>query len=327
MGGETGTPPSPSPAPRLSGPFVRFPGPAGSSGSPFFGSRSRRMTALLGVPLVMLTGASIAGNLLAPGLLTAHPLLLVALAPRMVYLAAAAGDVPFVAFVAVAVLRLCAADPSHFLLGRLHGGRAAAAVARRRGPRRTDPGRLDPGRRRRPGRPDPGRLDPGRPAPGRPAPGRPTSGRLWARLWDRLGLVLVAISPTGKVLLLAGASRLPHRRVAAAAVVGTVAQVVMLYGAGRAVAEPGQAVAGTMAAFAPVAALVTVAVLLTTAVASRLARRSDSPRIRSAGLATGFGRDEFQAQAVDLLEQLPLAAGTPKLHLQVAGAGYIHSHP
>ena len=136
-----------------------------------------------------------------------------ALAPRTPYLAAAAGQVPFAAFVGVALLRLCAADPSHFLLGRLHGARAAAALAP-----------APPAHRRR--------------RPGRVRRGRPAGRRTLVGLWDRLGLVLVALSPSGKVLLLAGASRLTHRRVASAAVAGTLVQVVVLYVAGRAVAGP-----------------------------------------------------------------------------------------
>ena len=158
-----------------------------------------------------------------------------ALAPRTLYLAAAAGQVPFVAFVGVALLRLCAADPSHFLLGRLHGPWAAAALDRRR-PRRGGTVR------------------------------RPARRRRLARLWDRLGLALVALSPSGKVLVLAGASRLTHRRVAAAAVAGTLVQVVLLYVAGRAVSGTVEAGAGVMAAWAPAVVLVTLGIVAGAAV-------------------------------------------------------------
>ena len=233
---------------------------------------------VLGAPLLVLTGASVVGNVLAPGLLGAHPLLLVALAPRAPFLAVAAGQVSFVAFVVVAFLRLCAADPSHFLLGRLHGQRAAAV------------------------------LDRGR---------RPTL----AALWDRLGLVLVGLSPSGKVLLLAGASRLPHRRVATAAMAGTLAQVGLLYVGGRAVAGPGRALAGVVATYAPFAMAATAGVVVTAAAVRRRRRNG------SAGLAPGLGDGELQPPVEDLLEQLALAAGTPQLHLQVAGAGHGNSHP
>ena len=261
----------------------------------------------------MLTGASVAGNLFAPSLLDGHPLLLVALAPRTAYLAAAAGDVPFAVFVGVAVLRLCAADPSHFLLGRLHGDRASAFLSRRR-------------------------------RPGRPA----NAGRRRVTLtvlWERMGLVLVALSPSGKVLLLAGASRLPHRRVASAAVAGTVVQVVLLYAVGRAAAGSGQAVAVTMAAWAPILALTTVGLMAVTAIVGRLRRRGPdagpdtcvSARLAGGGphgplgcalgLAVGFDGRELQAPVVRLLEQRALAAGAPQLHLQVAAAGHVDPHP
>jgi len=199
---------------------------------------------------VLLTGASIVGNLLAPSLLTTHPLLLVALAPRSAYLAVAAGQVPFAAFVVVALLRLCAADPSHFLLGRLHGARAAAILDRRS--------------RRHHDRAGDAVGDGVGPRRG-----------TWVALWDRLGLVLVALSPTGKVLLLAGASRLSHRRVAMAAVVGTLGQVLFLYVAGRAVAGTVGSLAGVMADYAPVMVLATGAVMVGTALAGR---RSLAPR-------------------------------------------------
>jgi|GEM_PF-3890647 len=267
MGGEAGA--DPQPVPR----------------SPLACSRRRGTTAVLGAPLVVLTGASVVGNLLAPGLLTAHPLLLVALAPRTPFLAAAAGSVPFAAFVGVAGVRLCAADPWHFLLGRLHGERAAAALDRLH-------------RTRRPA---------------------------LVALWDRLGLVLVAVWPTGKVLLLAGASRLPHRRVAVAAVTGTLAQVVLLYVAGRAVAGPGQALARAMAGYGSAVFVVTAGAVAGTAALGWRRRRI---RLRSAGLALGADHGlELQAPVEDLLEQLALPPGPPQLHLQVAGAGHADPHP
>jgi hypothetical protein len=231
MGGEAGDVPQPVSRSPLVGP--RF---------PLVGHPSRRRsgaygTAVLGAPLAVLTAASVVGNLLASRLLSSHPLVLVALAPRAPYLAVAAGHAPFAAFVAVAVLRLCAADPSHFLLGRRHGARAAAALERR---------------------------------------------RPLAALWNRLGLVLVAASPSGKVLVLAGASRLPHRRVASAAVAGTLAQVVALYVAGRVVADAVGAPARALAAAAPAVVVAGAGVTVGAAVAARSrrgpGRRADAPQ-------------------------------------------------
>ncbi|HVF15049.1 MAG TPA: hypothetical protein VM942_10640 [Acidimicrobiales bacterium] len=228
------------------------------SRSPLFSIFPLRATALLGAPLVVLTGASVVGNLLAPSLLTAHPLLLVALAPRTPYLAAAAGQVPFAPFVGVALLRLCAADPSHFLLGRLHGDRATAALHRRRRDRNDPEGRG-----------------------GR----RGWRSRLIG-LWDRLGLVLVALSPSGKVLVLAGASRLTHGRVATAAVAGTLAQVVVLYVAGRAVSTKAEALAGMVAGYAPAVVVVTLGLMGGAAIGRRRRRLSAEPIVGGDGVET-----------------------------------------
>lgn len=201
----------------------RAPGTVLQSGSrPPLIDRSLPATILLGAPLVLLTCASLVGNVLAPHLLATNALLLVVLAPRTIYLAVAAAQAPWAAFVAVAFLRLCAADPSHFYLGRLHGRRLYVR-----------------------------------------APG------LLVRLWERLGVALVALVPNGKVLLLAGASALPHRRVASAAAAGTLAQVVVVLAAGRAVAGPGQAFAEALAANATVIALVAAVVTLVLLAAAR----------------------------------------------------------
>lgn len=72
----------------------------------------------LGTPLGLLTVASLAGSALAPELLAHHPLLLIALAPRSVFLVAAAPRIGMASFVFVGTLRLAAADPFHFALGR-----------------------------------------------------------------------------------------------------------------------------------------------------------------------------------------------------------------
>ena len=104
---------------------------------------------------------------------------------------------PLGLFLVVGLLRLAAADPSHYLLGRLHGPRLTELALRRPGPHR--------------------------------------SLRFLLRAWQHIGLPLVALSPTGKVLVMAGASGLRHRRVAAVALGGTLVQLLALYAAGRAV--------------------------------------------------------------------------------------------
>jgi len=75
-------------------------------------------TLSLGTPLGLLTAASVVGSALAPGLLAHHPLLLIALAPRGMFLMAAAPHVGMASFMVVGTLRLAAADPFHFTLGR-----------------------------------------------------------------------------------------------------------------------------------------------------------------------------------------------------------------
>lgn len=71
----------------------------------------------IGLPLALLSAASLVGTLLAPRLLAANPLLLVALSPRAAYLAVAAGRVPLGAYLVVGLARMLAADPFNFALG------------------------------------------------------------------------------------------------------------------------------------------------------------------------------------------------------------------
>jgi len=186
---------------------------------------------LLAAPIAALSVASLVGNVLAPALVSTHPLLLVLLSPRTVYLAIAAGHAPPAAYLAVGLLRLCAADPSHFLLGSLHGARVDRVAAR------------------------------------------------MPRVCRRMGLPTVALCPTGKVLLLAGATRLPHRQVAAVAVAGTLGQLLVIYAAARSLAGPLERVAGLLSGMAPVA-LPVVAALAIGASACRVAvrRRARPPR-------------------------------------------------
>ena len=81
------------------------------------------------IPLAILTAVSSLGTLAAPGL-TQRPLLLVALSPRLSFLALAAPKTALVPFLVVAGIRLCLADPFHFVLGRRHGTKAIDKLIR-----------------------------------------------------------------------------------------------------------------------------------------------------------------------------------------------------
>lgn len=210
-----------------------------------------RSTAFLSVPLAVLTAASVVGNLLSPHLLVANPLVLVMLAPRTLYLTVAAGRTPLGLFLVVGLLRLAAADPSHYLLGRLHGPRLTELARRRAGPHR--------------------------------------AVRLLLRAWQRIGLPLVALSPTGKVLVMAGASGIRHRRVAAVALGGTLVQLLALYAAGRAVSGPTEALGSLVSEHSGV--LVLVAAVATIAVAGKaVVGRSGSRQVarHDEAVAVGF---------------------------------------
>ena len=85
------------------------------------------------LPLALLSFVSTAGTLAAPAL-RAKPLLLIALSPRLPFLVLAAPRAALVPFVIIGTVRLCIADPFHFLLGRRlaspgrGGGRLAARI-------------------------------------------------------------------------------------------------------------------------------------------------------------------------------------------------------
>ncbi len=68
-------------------------------------------------PLAVLSLVSVVGTLAAPAL-RGNPMLLITLSPRLPFLVLAASGVGFVPFVLIGTLRLCLADPFHFLLGR-----------------------------------------------------------------------------------------------------------------------------------------------------------------------------------------------------------------
>jgi membrane protein DedA with SNARE-associated domain len=81
------------------------------------------------IPLAVLTAISSVATVAAPGL-AGRPLLLVALSPRLSFLALAAPKVGLAPFLAVAGVRLCLADPFHFVLGRRHGTKALDKLVR-----------------------------------------------------------------------------------------------------------------------------------------------------------------------------------------------------
>jgi hypothetical protein len=83
------------------------------------------------IPLAVLTVISSLGTMAAPGLATTKPLLLVALSPRLSFLAIAAPKTGLLPFLAVAGIRLCLADPFHFVLGKRHGSHTIAKLADR----------------------------------------------------------------------------------------------------------------------------------------------------------------------------------------------------
>ncbi|MGH9154075.1 MAG: hypothetical protein ACRD03_17190 [Acidimicrobiales bacterium] len=146
----------------------------------------------------MLTVASWIGTVNAPALAVAHPLVLVALSPRLSFLAVAAGAVAAPSFFLVGLVRLGAADPSHYLIGRHGYGYVSGRVGRRspRAHRSIERVRSAVGRR---------------------------------------GLPLVALRPNGQVLCAAGASGLRPWPVAAADLLGTVCYLALVWITGRSV--------------------------------------------------------------------------------------------
>jgi hypothetical protein len=158
--------------------------------------RARRSAALCGV-IALFTVLAVLGDLLSPTLRERYPLVLMLLTPRTIYLAAASDDVPFVLFLSAAVLRLCAADPWHFMLGRTTGPAGVAAASRLRV--------VGPLVRRAPSS---------------------SCSRLW--------LAGVVASPTSKTMLVTGAAGVRARWVAIADVAGTVLRVLIIWRAGRA---------------------------------------------------------------------------------------------
>ncbi|HEX4978923.1 MAG TPA: hypothetical protein VFV35_02555 [Acidimicrobiales bacterium] len=144
------------------------------------------------LPLAALTALSTVGTAAAPTLAGDQPLVLVAMSPRLGFLAIAAHQVALLPFLVVGLVRLCVADPFHFALGRRHGARAIARL----------PGRLGRG-----------------------------AAWLQRKAGRSLPL-LVFVRPNGTNLAIAGASSTSRAHVAVADVVGTAVYLLLVHTAG-----------------------------------------------------------------------------------------------
>jgi len=222
------------------------------------GIRRRPPLLALASPIAALSAVSAVGTLLTPALVADHSLLLVALSPRSFNLVVASSHTPLATFLLVGVLRLVAADPWHFLLGR-HGGEQLTAWAGRRSLR---------------------------------------AGRAMVRarrMVSRVGVAVVAVRPSGPVLVAAGACRLSPLRVAAANVTGTAAYVLATYFLGQSVADPLDAAVEPLA-WAPLGVPVLVVLLLLVVVWRCLSRRrSTTPARQSRCQQTGIEFTQSQA--------------------------------
>jgi membrane protein DedA with SNARE-associated domain len=191
---------------------VRPAGVGRTPGSRFWYLRSSALAlriGILGGAIAVFTAAAMVGDLLSPVFIEHHALVLVVLTPRTAYLVALTHEVPLSVFLVVSVARLCAADPLHFMIGRAAGPAVVSAARRTRVLRRL-------------------------------------ADRLPSRS-DSLWLVAVALSPTAKTMVVAGATGLRAPSVAAANVAGTVARVLLIWTAGKAFPTIGH----TVAALAP----------------------------------------------------------------------------
>jgi hypothetical protein len=176
----------------------------------------RQVVVLLGA-IGGFTVIAATGDVLSGVLLPQHAVVLLVLTPRTAYLVAAAHDVPLVLYVIVAVARLGAADPLHFMLGRRLG---YSPISRAR------------------------------------------------LLW----LSAVAVSPTGKTMVLAGMAGLPRWPVAMANVVGTSVRVLVTWRIGAAFPTLGATVGSLAPWFAIPGCVAAVTVVLKVSSALRVAR-------------------------------------------------------
>lgn len=155
---------------------------------------------MVSVPLALIAGSAIAGNLLAPSLLPTHPLLLLALNATTRHLVLTSTSIDIVPYLLVGVGRRLLEDPFLYLIGRWYGDDAVGWVDQKVGG---------------------GRFL-----------------RAVQRNFRKVGWLLVAIAPGGVVLVLAGASGMPLAVFLVLNVVGTVATVVLLRRFGDTFAGP-----------------------------------------------------------------------------------------
>jgi len=81
------------------------------------------------LPIVAMSGVSLVGTACTP-LLLGHPLALMLLSPRIIFMGMAAGKMSLIPFVLLASLRLSMTDPFHFLIGRRHGPKHMVKLGR-----------------------------------------------------------------------------------------------------------------------------------------------------------------------------------------------------
>ena len=149
-----------------------------------------RLLVLL-APVVVLFTAGLVGTAFAPALLVREPKLLIAMSPLFRHLALASGSVELLPFVAIAVTRLFATDPFHYVIGRKYGPEAVEWVEARSG--------------------GAGRLV-----------------RAVRRAFARAGLVVLFVSPGPLVCLLAGVARMPLVTFVSVYLLGTAAAVLLI---------------------------------------------------------------------------------------------------
>ena len=149
----------------------------------------RRLLPIL-VPIIAFAILGTIADWLAPSLIVHHPLLAIALNPKVRYLALAAGRIRAPLWSAVAFGRLLVLDPFWYLLGRWYGEDAIGWIDRRFGGGR--------------------------------------GLRLVERWFSRASWPLVLVAPDGVICLLAGATEMPVPTFIALDLAGTVARLVLV---------------------------------------------------------------------------------------------------
>lgn len=194
---------------------------------------------MVSVPLALIAGSAIAGNLLAPSLLPTHPLLLLALNATTRHLVLTSTSIDIVPYLLVGVGRRLLEDPFLYLIGRWYGDDAVGWVDQKVGG---------------------GRFL-----------------RAVQRNFRKVGWLLVAIAPGGVVLVLAGASGMPLAVFLVLNVVGTVATVVLLRRFGDTFAGPIDAIVAFSAENVVVLSAVSAVLTLVYLLRRRSARSDTGP--------------------------------------------------